>query len=400
MKRYSRRNRRRIRRRRSSLSASNWGPVLALTGTVLGVLAVIALVVFVALPKLLPLIGVEYRAPFAPTPTPAPTPVPTPTPHPMSYFVPSEAQNEVVFENSGDYKWFGDPYFYDGVMLLSAGKLVDSYAVMQDLYFFYPETRTAEQVPVTLENAHFMFPKFNEKWLIYLDARLDGGGYLMASDRTAPGAKPVLIKEIYTGQPEPMLDGDTVAWIERTGTRMDKLFVCDLNTMETTTLSMFSNSVYGQSLPSLRNGLLCWADAESGGGTGADTSVIYSIRISSSTVRAYSPGTYVHDPECDGTYSVWMDSHHAPDGALYYSKSEGEPVKIAEGVVEFGLGSHFVAYSKDEAIWAYMFDNGRTYRISAEQELAQFLGVSDDRVSWMDVTTRARDIVKFAAIPE
>ena len=180
MKRYSRRNRRRIRRRRSSLSASNWGPVLALTGTVLGVLAVIALVVFVALPKLLPLIGVEYRAPFAPTPTPAPTPVPTPTPHPMSYFVPSEAQNEVVFENSGDYKWFGDPYFYDGVMLLSAGKLVDSYAVMQDLYFFYPETRTAEQVPVTLENAHFMFPKFNEKWLIYLDARLDGGGYLMA----------------------------------------------------------------------------------------------------------------------------------------------------------------------------------------------------------------------------
>ena len=36
MKRYSRRNRRRIRRRRSSLSASNWGPVLALTGTVLG----------------------------------------------------------------------------------------------------------------------------------------------------------------------------------------------------------------------------------------------------------------------------------------------------------------------------------------------------------------------------
>ena len=46
-----------------------------------------------------------------------------------------------------------------------------------------------------------------------------------------------------------------------------------------------------------------------------------------------------------------------------------------------------------------MFDNGRTYRISAEQELAQFLGVSDDRVSWMDVTTRARDIVKFAAIP-
>lgn len=399
MKRYSRRNRRRIKRRRTSLSASNWGPVLALTGTVLGVLAAIALIVFVALPRLLPLIGVDYRAPFTPTPTPSPTPAPTPTPHPMTSFVPAEAQNEVVFENSSDYKWFGDPYFYDGVMVLSAGKLVDSHAVMQDLYYYYPETRTAEQVRVTLQNAHFLFPKFNGNWLVYLDARLDGGGYLMAYDRTDPNAKPVIIKEVYTGQPEPMLDGDYVAWIERTGTRMDKLFVCDLTTMETTTLNMFSNSVYGQSLPSLRDGLLCWADVDSAAGTEADTSVIYSIRLSSSTVRTYSPGVYVHDPECDGTHSVWLDGHHGPDCALYYSKNEGEPVKIAEGVAEFGLGSHFAAYSKDEAIWAYMFDNGRTYRISSDQELAQLLGVSDDKVIWMDVTTRVRDIVKFAAIP-
>ena len=103
-----------------------------------------------------------------------------------------------------------------------------------------------------------MFPKFNSEWLIYLDAKLDGGGFLMAYDLTDPNADPVIIKEVYTGQPEPMLDGDYVAWIERTGTRMDKLFVCDLNTMETTTLNMFSNSVYGQSLPSLRDGLLCW----------------------------------------------------------------------------------------------------------------------------------------------
>ena len=399
MKRYRRRNRRRIKRRRSSLSASNWGPVLALVGTVLGVLAAIALIVFVALPRLLPLIGIDYRAPFSPTPTPTPTPAPTPTPHPMSSFVPAEAQNEVVFDNSADYKWFGDPYFYDGVMALSAGKLVDSHAVMQDLYYYYPETRTAEQVPITLQNAHFMYPKFNDKWLIYLDARLDGGGFLMAYDRTASNAKPVMIKEVYTGQPEPMLDGDYVAWIERTGTRMDKLFVCDLNTMETTTVNMFSSSVYGESLPSLRNGLLCWADAESAAGTEMGTSVLYSIRLSSSTVRTYSPGAYVHDPECDGTYAVWLNSHHAPDSALYYSKNEGEAEKIAEGVVEFGLGSHFVAYSKDEAIWVYMFDNQRTYRISSDQEQAQFLGVSDDKVMWMDVTTRARDIVKFAAIP-
>ncbi len=400
MKRHRRRRRSRIKRRRSSLSASNWGPVLALLGTVLGVLAAIALIVFVALPRLLPLIGVDYNAPFAPTPTPSPTPKPTPTPHPMAAFDPSEAQNEVVFDHQSEYRWFGDPYFHDGVMVFSAGKLVDSYSVMQDLYYYYPETRMAEQVPITLQNAHFMFPKFNESWLVYLDGRLDGGGYLMVYDRTATDAEPVLIKEVYTGQPEPMLDGDYIAWIERTGTVMDKLFVCDLNTLETTTLNMFSNSAYGQSLPSFRDGLLCWADAENASGAGADTSVIYSFRLSSSTVQAaYSPGTYVHDPESNGKYTAWLDGPHGPDCTLYYSENGGKPSKIAEGVVEFGLGSDFVAFSRNEAIFAYMFDNGRTYRISSDQELAQFLGVSDDKVIWMDVTARTRDIMKFAAIP-
>ncbi|MBE5785883.1 MAG: hypothetical protein E7330_08865 [Clostridiales bacterium] len=399
MRRYRRRNRRRIRRRRTSLSASNWGPVLALLGTVLGIAAVICLIVFVALPRLLPLIGVDYNAPFMPTPTPSPTPKPTPTPHPMTTFDPLEAQNELVFDNSAEYKWFGDPYFHDGVMVFTAGKLVDSYAVMQDLYFFYPETRAAEKVPITLNNAHFMYPKFNDDWLIYLDANLNGGGHLMAYNLKEENAGPVEIKQVYTGQPEPMLDGHYAAWIERTGTRMDKLFIADLNTLETTVINMFSNSVYGQSLPSLREGLLCWADTEGVSETGTDTSVIYSITLASSTMRSYSPNTYVHDPECGGQYAVWLDSHHAPDAGLYYSKSGGKPVKIASGVVEFGLGSDFVAYSRDEAIWLYMFDNERTYRISAEQELAQFLGVSDDRVMWMDVTTRARDIIKFAKIP-
>lgn len=317
----------------------------------------------------------------------------------MSSFDPAEEQSEVVFDNSSEYRWFGDPYFYKGVMAISAGKLVDSNAVLQDLYLYQPDTRTAEQVHITLENAHFMFPKFNDKWLVYLDARLDGGGYLMACDRTASALKPVVIKQVYTGQPEPMLDGNYVAWTERTGTRMDKLFVCDLTTMETTTLNMFSNSVYGQSLPSLRDGLLCWADAGSATDADASTGIINTMRLSSSTVHTYSPGTYVHDPESDGTYTAWLDSHHGPGCTLYYSKNDTEPVKVAQDVVEFGLGSHFLAFSREEAIWVYMFDNQRTYRVSSDQEKAQFLGLSDDKVIWMDVTTRTRDIVKFAAIP-
>lgn len=396
----SRYHKKRSRRRRSSLSASNWGPVLALLGTVSGILALVALVIFVGLPKLLPLVGIDYRAPFAPTPSPTCTPAPTPTPNPMDLFDTASAETEVVFDASSDYRWFGDPYMFDGKMVLSAGKLIDSQASLLDLYFYEPDSRTAQKINVTLQNDHFMFPKFNGHWLVYLDAKQNGGGYLTMLDLTDESAEPVIIKEIYAGLPEPMLDGDCVAWIDRTGTRMDKLFVCRLDTLETTVVSMFSNNSYGQSLPYFRNGTLIWADANSSGASGSDdTSVIYSMQIGSPSLSTYSAGTYVHDPQTNGTYTAWLDAHHSPDTCLYYSKNGDQPTKIASGVVQFGMWDTFIAYSKDEVIYAYRFDNGKTYRISAEYEAAQFLGVSDSCVIWMDVTSRERDIIKFSRLP-
>lgn len=395
------RNRRKRNYRRSRrLSASNWGPVLALMGTVIGVLAVVALIVFVALPKLLPLVGIDYTAPFAPTPPPTPTPRPTPTPNVMDSFVVADAETEVVFDASANYRWFGDPYFYQGKMILSAGKLVDAAAHLLDLYLYDPSTRTAEKLDLPLANTHFMYPKFNARWLVYLDAKLNGGGNLMALDLAETGAAPFLIKEVYAGQPEPMLDGDYIAWTERTGTRMDKLFVCDLTTLETTVIHMFSNNAYGQSLPCLSDGQLIWADADSTGvsGTG-ETSVIYSMNIGSATLNTYNAGIYVHDPETNGVYTAWLDAHHAPETGLYFSKNGSLPVKIASGVVEFGIADSFIAYSKDETIYAYRFENSQTYRISADYEKAQFLGVSDSSVIWMDVTSRERDIIKFSRLP-
>lgn len=392
--------RRRYHRRRRSLSASNWGPVVALLGTVIGIAAVIALIVFVGFPKLLPIIGVDYRGPFAESPTPEPTLAPTPTPNPMDSFVAADARTEVVFDEAGDYKWFGDPYFYNGKMIFSAGKLVDGKALLGDLYMYEPATRTAEKLNITLTNVHFLFPKFNDDWLIYLDAKYDGGGLLMALDRTDASAKPVVIKEIYTGQPEPMLDGDSVAWIERTGTRMDKLFVCDLNTLETVVVHMFSNNSYGESLPCLNGGKLVWADAKSSGSTDSDdVSVIYTASLSNGALESYTPGGYVHDPESCGKYTAWLDSPHSPDTGLWLSVSGGEAKLIASGIVQFGIGNSFIGYAKDEVIYVYRFDNGKTYQISAEYEAAQFMGVSDGRVIWMDVTSRERDILKFAEIP-
>ena len=44
-------------------------------------------------------------------------------------------------------------------------------------------------------------------------------------------------------------------------------------------------------------------------------------------------------------------------------------------------------------------NNKKSYKLSGEYEKAQFMGVSDSHVIWMDVTTRERDILKYSEVP-
>lgn len=389
------------RRRRRSLSASNWGPIIKLTAVILGFLALLYVILYIAVPKAAEFIGIDYRAPFTPEATPAPTPKPTPTPHPMKTYDFAANSQELVFDGSSNYKWFTDPYFHDGRMIISAGKLASDgkNVAFSDMFFFNPEDRSAEKLPLSPQNFHFMYPKFNGKWLVYLDAKIDEGGAIMAVDLTASPLKALKVKDIYSGQPEPFLSDNYVAFTDRTGTTKDKLFVYDLTTMESTVVAMFTNSVYGQSKPFIADSTLIWADSATSSGS-SDTSVLNYIYINSSTVKSVNTGTFVHDPECNRQYTAWLTEVHSRDTQLYGMNGfGGEPFLIDSGVVEFGLGSDFVAYSRDEGIYVYMFNGGSIYRLTQDYEQAMFLGVSDDHVMWMDVTSRERDIVKFIEIP-
>ena len=252
---------------------------------------------------------------------------------------------------------------------------------------------SAQTLSLSPQNFHFMYPKFNGRWLVYLDAKIDEGGAIMAVDLTSSPLKPVKVKDIYSGQPEPFLSENYVAFMDRTGTTRDKLFVYDLTTMESTVVAMFTNSVYGQSKPFIADNTLIWAGSATSGGS-SDTSLLNYIYINSSTVKSVDTGTFIHDPECNRHYTAWLTEVHSRDTQLYGMEGfGGAPFLIDSGVVEFGLGSDFAAYSRDEGIYVYMFDSGSIYRLTQDYEQAMFLGVSDDHVMWMDVTSRERDIV-------
>ena len=386
-------------RKRFSFKTSKWGPFIQVGLIGLGFVLLLILVLYVVLPKLLPLVGVKYRAPFVPTPTPVPTAPPTPTPHPMSNFDFIEQQQEVMFSDYTSYRWFADPYFYKGKLIFAAGRLVGSDVEMQKLIMYDPVTRVGETLKYTPLNDHLLFPKFNDEYLVYFDAKKEGGGNIMVCNIKDGFGSPVLLKEVFTGQAELMLDGKYLAWTERTGSKMDKLFVCDIESRETTVVQMFSNSVYGQSLPSLRDNMLVWADAGDVLDGEEVNSTVYYISMNQSTVNTYKASTYVHDPEKAGENWAWLDAHHSEETNLYYRRTGNREKKIAEGVVEFGMDEKFLAYTKNETLYVYIYETDETYAVTPEHEKAQFLGVCDGKVIWMDVTSRERDIMKFAEIP-
>lgn len=407
-------------RRRTSLSASNWGPLVKLLLCVLGILlgaALLTLSVLVVLEVVfhvdtpLPPDGIIAKAAklftdddvLVVTPTPYIPPDPTPTPHPMSEYNARESEKEVLLPTDLQYYWFGDPSFCGGKMIFTAGKIVGDNVRMCALMQYDPETGSVTELPVKPSNAHIIYPVMNDEWLVFLDGETKGGGEIVAYRTSALNAAPKVIKTVYTGQPVIRLDGHYISWIERTGTNRDKLFVCDLETEETTVIAMFTSSSYGTSAPYMHDGTIIWASdgTEETGGVSAST--IKHIELSSSGIKDLAPGTYVHDPETNGRYFAWLDAHHSPNAKLWCAEANDtgklEPKLVAEGVVDFVLDDRFIAYSVDEVIFVYMFDSGESFRITPESELAQLLGADDGYVMWMDVTTRERDVLRYARIP-
>lgn len=339
----------------------------------------------------------RFNKPLVESPTPYVTEVPTPTPYPMDLFVGEDEERELVFPAEFSYSYLGDPYCFSNTVVCSAGKLIDGSVRLYKLVEFSLDSGGVRELPIAPQNDHLLFPVFNEKWLVYFDANASvGGGYICALDRTSRTARPFVIKEVYIGQPKIRLAGNYITWVERTGSEREKIFVCDLSSEETTVIQYFNNSDYGTSMPSFGGGRLIWASDD---GVGNASSAIRMIDLDSSSVSEYKPGVYVHDPEYNGSRFAWMDTLHSEDAKLYISDGENEPFAVAEGIVEFGLSESFVAYGKDNAVFIYVFENGQTYRITPERETTQLLGVSGGVVLWMDVTSRERDIIKYAVPP-
>ena len=369
------------------------------------IVLVLAGVVVFGLLLLLPKITGGRIDIFAKTePTPEPTPEPTQTAHPMENADMDDVVHRISITDTA-FQWFSGGCVYDDTLMFCAGEIVGGDAYMTALMEVSVNpnaSSTAQRVNIVLENDHIMSPVFNGSYLCYLDAKASGGGKIFCAKYGSDYSDKVLVKEVYTGYPTLLLSDNFLAWTERTGTSMDKLYLCDLETMETATVQMFNKTTYyGVSKPHMKNGKLVWADVDTENANGGITSQISVLDIKTGEFLSYKPGTYVHDPKTNGKNALcWLTGNHGSDSDLYVSFDMDEPVLIAENVVDFYMDDNFAAYQKDGDVYVYILSTQTSYRLNRKGQEVQLLSASGGCVMWVDVTSRERENPEFAIIPD
>jgi hypothetical protein len=283
-----------------------------------------------------------------------------------------------------------DPSVYENEILFATGESEDA---CDRLVRLEPETGAFETVEVQRINDTLRCPVENADVLVYLDAKLAGGGSIRMLDKLS-GETSVLAEYAYAA-PHLSLEAPYLIGTEHTGETTAKLMVCNIETKELLTLAMFEDSSYADSEPSIRSGQVIYADADE---TNPGDSLIRTVLLSDGSRWDYSAGTYVHDPKSAGDRWAYLTGNHDGDSDLYVSVSGGSPKRIARGVIDFDITPSCVVYSRDETVYAYTFSDDKTFVLSETSTNSQFVMAGGDYALWRDMTDPDAPLWKYIKV--
>ena len=392
--------------RRRSLMSTNAGPFVIIGIWLVGIALVIFLIFKFAVPKFFELTG--WTWPIGKDDALEAEATPKPTPHPLNVIDFSELQKEIspsVRELYTKLKYISDPMYYDGNIILCGGTDPAVGPKNTDIYLLNATDSTYTHLDnIVLENDDFFYPQMSQNYIVWLDHKREGGGKIKAMIRSTKEI--YLVKEYYVGKPTIKLSGNNLAWIERTGSYMDKAFLFDLSSQEAITLGMFESSPFGMSDIDISKEEVIWADYDTTQSSEDEQNLIASIHSAklnepNKKMDEFSTGTYVFNPMTNGNVRIWSDTNDSPASNLYMSKNKGAPVHVASEVSSYSLGSNFIIYCSKEQLFIYMIDGSvKSKLLTREGERCMLIGISNDTVFWYErgASDSGRDIVKYAEI--
>lgn len=380
-------------RSRMSWRNANLAPIISIGGIVLSVAALACLLIFVVIPMLS---GKMSK----PKPTPSQT-VTAPIVDINAEKDLTGLEKEAILEQ----KSINNPFISGNEMVYTTGeKSVLNPALKNIVIYNLDEKKGTVLNQITAKYNNLFEPKMNENWIVFLDVNSKGGGRVCAFDRKAN--KMFSIREYLYGMPKLSLSGDYVAWMQQTGSVTDKLYICHLTDNESVILQTFTDTPTSYSALSFCEKELIWVEKAN-----PDTEPTEDMKCmikrmpftdgKPGEIMTYNPQMYVFDPVTNGNSIVFLDGARGPDARLMISIDGALPKEIEKGVLNYGLGDSFVAYTKDEAVYIYYIQDGRKGKLTGKNQRGELSTTNGDMVCWYDVTDGAlvRDVIKYAKIP-
>ena len=282
-----------------------------------------------------------------------------------------------------------DPFVFGREILFAAG--ADT-AHLTRLVRVDPVTGAVTELAAERVHDALRNPCEDEAYAVYFDAKAAGGGTVRALNKQTGEISAVCA--VASGMPRLYLESPYLAFCERVSADAARLCVWNLSTGENVALAMFTDPAYASSAPCIDGGAVYFVDAA---GDGGGLSVIRSVRLSDGAASEYAPNTYVHSPQAGGEEIAWLTGNRGDDSDLYLRK-DGDAVRIARGVVDFALASGYLAYSRDETVFACALENGRTHVLSAAGSSAQLAAAGEGLILWRDLTDTDRPLWKYILI--
>jgi hypothetical protein len=306
--------------------------------------------------------------------------------------------DEIMTADSG-YNIKNDPYM-DGDTIIFSSDTDKSNGLFLNTVVLYDtvEDTFTELSGVDQKYDNILETKLSGHWAVWVDSLVLGGGRICAYDLST--GEMFVVKEYAYTIPEISLSGDRLAFMQVAGEDAQRLYLYDLSSREGVTLRLYDAAEKECGAVSLSATDMVWPEYSTG-----NRSYVQRLLLSGGEGTFDNPdfGESAYGPKTNGTDIVFTTTRIPEEGDLMLSMDGDVPVKIAEGVLSYEIGTDYVVYMKGEQIYAFGMDSAmQTVEITSEATRGVLSSVNGNKVCFYDTTdeTGSVDIVRFIDLGE
>lgn len=375
--------------KKTGFTRSKYAPLFKILAIVGALLAVAALVIFVALPLIQ---GQEIGGQD------------TPQYNENQFQAPNEESKNKAVEDLSllqreamiKFNTINGAFMYGDEIVFSTASKQGNNSNFKTLMIFDTISEEATELDVNVKFANIVELQMNDRYIVWDDASANSGGRVMVYDRQTNTAK--AIKEYAFGMPQLSLYENYLSFIQQAGDNLDRLYLVDLASGETTCFKLWEDLPAPPTPAHLSKEGLTYAITATK--NGVLSGILYKVPLDGGEIQMLETDRVVYHPKAGGDYVAFLSSNTGAPTTLYLSKNMEMPVAIIEGVVNFEMGENYLVYTKEDVVYLYDCETEKHFRLNSDISKGILSSLCEDTVCWYDVTGdkgyEELNVVKYA----